>query len=92
MNKKMNENTSDELQNLIHQGQTKVSEIRTEVKARGIGLDLTCKMQLRDDCKNVEKYIKKIQAGGSVEKNTEQLRLAILRLEMSSNGILFNDK
>lgn len=90
--KMVDEDFMDEIKELINQGQTKVDEVRTEMKRKGLGLDRTCKMQLIDDCKRIEKYIKKIQKGDLSEKNISQLQLAILLLETTSNGILSANK
>ena len=51
-------------------------------------MDLTCKLQLRDDCAAIEKLIKKIEKGKYKQKDLEGLKLAIIRLQTTSDGIL----
>lgn len=80
---------SDELKELISQGQAQVDQVREEMKTKGIGMDRTCKLQLRDDCKNVEKLIQKIQKGEKLEENTEKLKRAMIVLHTTSQGILY---
>ncbi|MDD3278520.1 MAG: hypothetical protein PHG16_06510 [Lachnospiraceae bacterium] len=79
---------STELKILIVQGQTLVDQTRKEVKEPGRRLDLTCRLQLRDDCGVVEKYIKKIYSGKARRKVEEELKMAVLRLQTTADGIL----
>lgn len=79
---------STELKILIIQGQNLVDQTRKTVKERGLSTDMTCRMQLRTDCNDVEKYIKKITSGKSKPKDEEKLRFSILRLQTTSEGIL----
>ena len=58
------------------------------VKEQGWEVDLTCKLQLRDDCAAIEKLIKKIEKGKYKQKDLEGLKLAIIRLQTTSDGIL----
>lgn len=73
---------------LIVNGRTLVEETRKLVKEQGWEVDLTCKLQLRDDCAAIEKLIKKIQKGNYRQKDLEGLKLAIVRLQTTSDGIL----
>lgn len=76
-----------ELKVLIVNGRTLVEETRRRVKEIG-WVDLTCKLQLRDDCAAVEKLIQKISKGKYKPKDAEALKLAIIRLQTTSDGIL----
>lgn len=75
-----------EIKILIVNGQTLVDETRKLVKERGV--DLTGKLQLRDDCAAVEKAIKKLQKGKFKQKDIDNLRLATIRLQTTSDGLL----
>lgn len=75
-----------EIKVMIVNGQTLVDETRKNVK--GSGADLTCRLQLRDDCAAVEKAIAKLQKKKWKQKDVESLRLAIIRLRTTSEGIL----
>lgn len=77
-----------EVKVLIINGQTLVDETRKAVKEKGWEVDLTGKMQLRDDCARVEKFIKKIQKGKYAEKDVKALENAIICLQTTSKGIL----
>lgn len=81
---------SPEIKILIVKGQTLVDKTRTGMKEKSTSLDLTGKMQLKSDCMEVEKLIKKISKGKKkvTPKLQEALRLAILRLETTSDGLL----
>lgn len=81
---------STELKILIVQGQTLVDQTRKTVKERGLSTDLTCRMQLKTDCNEVEKYIKIITSGKGKAKDEEKLKFSILRLQTTSEGILNN--
>ncbi|MDD3402935.1 MAG: hypothetical protein PHQ72_06220 [Hespellia sp.] len=73
---------------LIVNGQTLVNETREKVKMRTKALDLTCRFQLRDDCKAIEKCIQKLSRSGGSEPDMKKLELAIIRLQTSAKGIL----
>lgn len=75
-----------EIKVMIVNGQTLVDDTRKRVK--GSEADLTGRLQLRDDCFAVEKAIKKLEKGKYKQKDVEGLRLAIIRLQTTSNGIL----
>lgn len=82
---KLNE-LPDEIKVLIVNGQTLADKTKTNMNGRG--LDMTCRFQLRDDCKAVEKYIKQIKKGKYSEKDVTALRLAIVRLQTSSDALI----
>lgn len=75
-----------EIKVLIVNGQSLVDETRRRVKDGGA--DLVGKMQLRDDCAAIEKEIKKLGKGKYKQKDIEGLKLAIIRLQTTSKGIL----
>ncbi len=77
---------SAEIKVMMVNGQTLVDGTRKRVKAGGV--DLTGKLQLRDDCAAVEKAIKKLEKGKYKQKDIDELRLAIIRLQTTSEGIL----
>lgn len=76
-----------EVKILIVQGQTLVEETRKKVKERGWEVDLTGKMQLKTDCTEVEKAIKKISKKNG-PKEQKALELAVIRLQTTSQGLL----
>ena len=49
---------------------------------------LTSKMQIKSDCKEVEKYIKLIANGKLNDKNQKALELAIVRLQTTIDGLV----
>ncbi len=55
---------------------------------RSTGIPLTCKMQLRDDCRLVENKIASLQKGRQTDKKIEALSNAVLRLKTTSETIL----
>lgn len=75
-----------EVKVLVVNGQNLVEETRALTKEKRP--DLTSKLQLRDDCAAVEKAIKKLKKGKLKEKDVENLRLAVIRLETTSYEIL----
>lgn len=93
-----------EVKVLIVQGQMLVDETRKKVKERGWEVDLTGKMQLKTDCADVEKAIAKLSQNGKggglgrifrpqkeqtiSAKDIETLRIAIIRLQTSADGLL----
>lgn len=76
-----------EVKILIVQGQTLVEETRKKAKEKGWDLDLTGKMQLKDDCACVETAIQKITKKNG-PKEYRELELAVIRLQTSSDGLL----
>lgn len=74
-----------EVKIMLVNGQRLVDETRNAVKGRG--LDLTSRLQLRDDCAAVEKMIEKIKKGKWKPKDIEGLKLALIRLRTSSEAI-----
>lgn len=75
-----------EVKIMLVNGQRMVDETRKEVKGRGI--DLTSRLQLRDDCAAVENIIEKIRKGKFKQKDIDGLEPAMIRLRTSSEAIL----
>lgn len=77
-----------EVKILIVNGQILVDETRKGTKEKSWDVDLTSKMQLKDDCARVEKLIKKLNTGNYKEADVKALEKAIICLQTTSNGIL----
>ncbi len=75
-----------EVKIMLVNGQQLVDETRNAGKGRG--LDLTSRMQLRDDCAAVERIIEKIKKGKFKQRDIDGLEPAIIRLRTSSEAIL----
>ena len=73
---------------LIANGQALVEEAREKIQDRNSGFDLTSKLQLKADCKEVDKYIRQISSGKVSEKNAKSLELSIIRLQTTLNGLI----
>lgn len=76
---------------LLVNGQELVDKTKAGIKEKGYLIGLVGKGQLKDDCKAVERLIRKIAKGKAKENDYEALRLAIVRLKTTSEG-LFNYK
>lgn len=79
---------STEVKLLIVNGQTLVDDAKDKIQGREYYFDLTSKMQLKSDCKEVEKYIKLISNGKFNEKNKKALELSITRLQTTLDGLI----
>ena len=77
-----------DLKILIVNGQTLVNEAKAAMKDPKYRFDLTSKMQLKTDCREVEKYIKLIANGKLTEKNKAGLESASTRLKTNLTGII----
>ena len=77
-----------EVKILIVNGQTLVEEAKEKMRNRDYYFDLTSKMQLKSDCKEVEKYIKIVTSGKENEKNYKRLELAVIRLQTTIDGLV----
>ena len=80
-----------EVKMLIVNAQSLVDRTKEGVKAKRTEVDLTGKFQLKDDCKAIEKLIKKFKAGKATEKDVKALELAVIRLQTTA-GALVNVK
>lgn len=72
----------------IVKAQTLADETRTRMKKPGVYLDLTCKVELRNDCAEVERLIKKIGKSKNPAKEVKKLEQVTLRLKTVSENIL----
>lgn len=77
-----------EVKVLIVNGQTLVNDAKDKIKDRDYYFDLTSKLQLKSDCKEVEKYIKLISNGKLNDKNKKALELSITRLQTTLDGLI----
>lgn len=77
-----------EVKVLIVNGQTLVDDAKAKIKERKYYFDLTSKVQLKSDCKEVEKYIKLISKGKLNDKNIAALDLSIIRLRTTLDGLI----
>ena len=77
-----------EIKQLIVTGQTLVNDVKDKMKDRSYSFDLTSKMQLKSDCKEVEKYLKFISKGKTKEKYVKQLDVSIVRLRTTFEGLI----
>lgn len=73
---------------LIVNGTTLVEDAKEKMKNREYQFDLTSKMQLKSDCKEVEKYIKLATSGKLVDKNKGKFELAVIRLQTTIEGLV----
>lgn len=72
----------------IVRAQTLVDETRKRMKAPGVYLDLTCKTELKNDCAEIERLIRKIRKSRTPEKSRKKLEQAAVRLKTVSEHIL----
>lgn len=87
----MNESKKNETSKkdaLFENGQALVNEVKEKLQDRSYSFDLTSKMQLKSDCKEIEKYLKLISKGKAKEKDTKQLEVAIVRLRTTIDGLI----
>lgn len=78
---------SPEVKMLIVNAQTLVDRTKEAMKEKRTEIDLTGKFQLKDDCKAIEKIIKKFSAGKAGEKDVQSLELAIIRLKTTAGAL-----
>lgn len=76
-----------DIKELIVNGKTLVVDAMNKMKNRELGFDLTSKMQLKLDCKEVEKYIKLIASGKLDDKTKKGLEVSIVRLQTTIEGL-----
>lgn len=77
-----------QLKILIVKGQTLVDETRKRVKERRLEVDLTGRLELKSECADVEKVIKKIRKGKTDQKTVDELELAMIRLQTVADGLM----
>lgn len=84
---KLNELPTD-VKLLIVNGQNMVDEAKEKLEDKDYFFDLTSKMQIKSDCKEVEKLIKLAAKGKFKEKNKSELETAITRLRTTVDGLV----
>ena len=77
-----------EVKILIVNAQTLVDKTKSAMKEKRTEIDLTGKFQLKDDCKAIEKLIKKFSAGKANEKDVKALELAVIRLQTTAGALV----
>ena len=77
-----------EVKMLIVNAQSLVDKTKLAIKEKRTDIDLTGKFQLRDDCKAIEKIIKKFTAGKVSDKEIKALELAVIRLQTTAGALL----
>lgn len=77
-----------EVKVLIVEGQNLVNRTREAMKGRMYDMGLTGKFQLQDDCKTIEKHIKKLGKGKADPKTVQALEKAILCLKTTAGALL----
>lgn len=80
-----------EVKILIVNAKSLVDRTKAAVKEKRTEVDLTGKFQLKDDCKAIEKIMKKFEAGKATDKDVKALELAVIRLQTTA-GALVNVK
>ena len=81
-------NLSPEVKILIVNAQTLVDKTKVAVKEKRTEVDMTGKFQLKDDCKAIEKIIKKFKAGKASENDVKALELAVVRLQTTAGALV----
>lgn len=76
-----------ELKILIVNAQTQLDSARAETKEKRLNIDLSAKMQLRDECAELERCIRKFEKGKFQDKDVEKLRMAAIRLKTVVDGV-----
>jgi len=72
----------------IYESKALLEQTEKAMKEPGRFLDLTCKLQLRDDCSALRRKLKKLRPDKMTMKDLEELRLMTLRLKTTSENIL----
>ncbi len=77
-----------ELKIQIVNAQALLEETRREMKEKSADIDLTGKLQLRDDCAYLEKLLRQFAKGKTNPKMEENLKNAVIRLRTTSYNLL----
>lgn len=77
-----------EVKLLIVNAQALVDKTKIAMKEKRTEVDLTGKFQLKDDCKAIEKLIKKFSGGKASEKDVKALEVAIIRLQTTAGALV----
>ena len=73
---------------LIVNAQSLVDRTKDAMKEKRTEVDLTGKFQLRDDCRAIEKLIKKFSSGKAGEKDVKALEVAVIRLQTTAGALV----
>lgn len=77
-----------EVKLLIVNAQALVDKTRKAAKEKRTEIDMTGKFQLKDDCKAIEKIIKKFASGKATEKDLKALEVAVIRLQTTAGALV----
>lgn len=72
----------------IYESKALLEQTEKAMKEPGRFLDLTCKLQLRDDCSALRKKLKKLKPDKMTMEELEALRLMTIRLQTTAENIL----
>ena len=72
----------------VMESESLLKRTQEAMKEPGRYIDLTCKLQLRDDCNALKRRLKKLRPEKMTAKELEELRLATERLKTTSENIL----
>lgn len=78
----------DATKRLIVRAGAMAEDVEQEIRTHGYLIDLTCKLQLRDDCAAVRKELENLQRQGATEDRIQKLWNATLRLRVCAENIL----
>ena len=79
---------SPDMQELVQKSQALVDDAKEKIKNGAYPLDMTSKMLVKDQCKDIEKYTNLILNGKAKEKDMKQLEVLMVRLQTSLDGII----
>ena len=79
---------SPELKIQIVNAQALIDETRREMKEKSLDVDLTGKLQLRDDCTYLERLLRQFAKGKTNPKMEENLKKGMIRLQTTSYNLL----
>ena len=82
------DNVSDDTKILIIDAERLMEEVKECMAERNCPFDLTAKLQLKSNFKEIEKNIDLLCCGNDNEKNREKLDGAILRLRTVYEGLM----
>ncbi len=72
----------------VMESESLLKKTQEAMKEPGRYIDLTCKLQLRDDCNVLKRRLKKLRPEKMTAEELEELRLATERLKTTSENIL----
>lgn len=77
-----------EIKVLIANAQALVDNTQRQMKEKPYHVDLPGKMQLKSDCKAIEKKIKEFSQGKAKEKDVKELEVLMIRLTTAAEVLL----